>query len=207
MKKPLFIAIEGGDGSGKSSLIQALKAELSDLIVVTREPGGSAYGEVIREATLKHPLAKDAPASTMLCLMFAARFDHVQNLIIPTLESGKHVITDRFDASSFTYQIHGQEAPELEAPFWTLRGLLARTPDLYVYIDVDTETGLRRVSARNAVGTDGNHFDDRKIDFHKRLREGYKAFFEKVPHIIIDANRSLEEVKKDFIHEIRARIA
>lgn len=207
MKKPLFIALEGGEGSGKSTLITALKESLGNSVVVTREPGGSPYGEVIREAALKHAYAKDAPAETMLCLMFAARFDHVKNLVVPALDAGKHVITDRFDASSYTYQIYGQEASELEDLFWKLRSHLSRTPDLYIYIDVDAEEGVNRAMRRNNIApADGNHFDDRKMDFHRRLRTGYDSFFKQVPHVIVDANRPLEEVKKDFLEAVKMAI-
>lgn len=202
MKKAKFIVIEGGEGSGKSSLLKALKEEYGNKIIITREPGGSAYAEEIRNLALKHPLAKDADAYTMICLMFAARFDHVDKLIKPNLKAGKHVISDRFDASSYTYQIHAQETPKIEKLFWCLRENLSRVPDLYIYIDVKVEEGLRRVQSRNSITNENNHFDGRKIDFHKRIRKGYKKFFKNVKHVVIDANRPFEEVKKDFFKVI-----
>lgn len=208
-KKPPFIVIEGGEGSGKSSLLIALKDELVDSIVTTREPGGSPYAEVIREATLKNPLAKDAPAETTLCLMFAARFDNTKNAILPALKSGKPVIADRYDASSFAYNVWAQSDGALEEVFWNLRKRLVIVPDLYIFVDVDPKEGVRRAHSRNQSllkGKDYDHFDNREIDFHKKVRQGYTKFFSKVPHIVIDANRPLEEVKRDFIAEIRKRI-
>ena len=209
-KKPLFIVIEGGEGSGKSSLLMALKEALGDFVFTTREPGGSPYAEVIREATIKNPMAKDAPAETTLCLMFAARFDNTQNSIVPALKSGKPVIADRFDASSFAYNVYAQSNGELEEIFWNLRGRLAIVPDLYIFVDVDPKEGVRRAHSRNQSllqGKQYDHFDNREINFHKKVRQGYLKFFKKVPHIIIDVNRPLEEVKSDFIAEIKKRIA
>ncbi len=208
-KPPPFIVMEGGEGSGKSSLLSTLKEEFGAKIVTTREPGGSPYAELIRTAALKNPLAKDAPAVTTLCLMFAARFDNVVNMIMPAIKSGKPVISDRFDASSYAYQVHAQSNNELEGLFWKLRELLAIKPDLYIFFDVKPEEGIRRAGSRNQSQSQGkqyDHFDDREIAFHEKVREGYLKFFEKVPHIIIDANRPLGEVKKDFIEELIKRM-
>jgi len=212
-QKPLFIAIEGGEGSGKSTLMIALKEALGDAILSTREPGGSPYAELIRTAALKNPLAKDAPAETTLCLMFAARFDNVVNSIIPSLKKGVPVVADRFDGSSYAYQIASQSSL-LEDLFWNLRSKLSITPDLYVFVDVDPREGLRRAHGRNQTllhGAKYDHFDNREITFHENVRKGYLKFFEKIkplgtPYLIIDANRPLEVVKKDFIFQIQSKL-
>lgn len=202
-----FIVLEGGEGSGKTSLLIALKEILGDKIVTTREPGGSPYAEAIRAVTIKNPLAKTAPTETTLCLMFGARFDNVVNQIKPALDTGVHVIADRFDASSYTYQVHSQSGGQLDKLFWELRKRLVTIPDLYVFIDVDPKEGIRRASHRNqSLGKEYDHFDDRELDFHKKVRDGYLEFFKKVPHIVIDANKSLEEVKKDFIEKIKKEL-
>jgi dTMP kinase len=209
-KRPKFIVIEGGEGSGKSTLMIALKEELGNRIFTTREPGGSPYAEIIRDATVKQPLAKGTPAETTLCLMFAARFDNTARAIVPALNSGKPVIADRFDASSYAYQIHAQSGGQLEDVFWSLRGRLAVVPDLYVFVDVAPEEGVRRANRRNQSllkGKEYDHFDDREIAFHKRVRDGYLEFFSKVPHIVIDANRPFEAVKNDFIKEIKKALS
>ncbi|MDQ2933273.1 MAG: dTMP kinase [bacterium] len=199
-----FIVIEGGEGSGKSSLLIALKEELGSAIHSTREPGGSPYAEVIRDATLKNPLAKNAPAVTTLCLMFAARFDNFTNSILPALTSGKAVIADRFDASSYAYNVYAQSDGALENVFWSLRKQLKVLPTLYIFIDVDPLVGVKRAQARNSSNGKGyDHFDDRAMEFHRRVRTGYLKFFSKVPHVVIDANRPLEEVKRDFIARIK----
>lgn len=207
-KKPPFIAIDGGEGSGKSTLMIALKELYADSLVYTREPGGSPYAEVIRTATLKNPLAKTAPAETTLSLMFAARFDNSENLIRPSLESGKPVITDRYDASSYAYQVHSQSDGKLEELFWSLRKHLSAIPDIYIFFDVDPEIGIRRAHSRNqSLLKEYDHFDDREIEFHAKVRQGYLKFFSKVPHIIINANKPIESVKKDFITEIQKIIS
>jgi dTMP kinase len=201
--------IEGGEGSGKSSVLMALKEELGDAIMTTREPGGSPYAEVIRDVTLKNPLAKGTPAETTLCLMFAARFDNTARAIVPALESGKPVIADRFDASSYTYQVWAQSAGALDKLFWHLRERLIVKPDLYIFFDVEPKEGIRRARSRNQSllqGKQYDHFDDREIEFHEKVREGYLQFFKKVPHIVIDANKPLEEVKRAFSKKIRELI-
>ncbi len=212
--KPKFIVIEGGEGSGKSTLMIALKELMGEAIMTTREPGGSPYAEVIREATLKNPLAKTAPAETTLCLMFAARFDNTQNSILPAIKKGLPVIADRFDGSSYAYQICAQSNGQLEDIFWSLRGRLAIIPDLYIFVDVTPEEGVRRANRRNQSllkGKQYDHFDDREIAFHKKVRDGYLIFFEKIkamgtPYVVINANKSLEEVKKDFIGEVKKQL-
>ena len=202
MKKPLFIALEGGEGAGKSTLIKALQARFGAEAFFTREPGGSPFAEVIREVALKSPFAKNASAKTMLSLMFAARFDHVEQIVQPKLKDGLHVVTDRFDASTYAYQLFAQENPGLEELFWNLRANVAVKPDLYIYADVDAEEGLRRVAKRSATTAEtSNHFDDRPIDFHHRLRNGYTTFFQRLPsdeHIVINANQPVEKVVEDL---------
>ncbi len=204
-KKPPFIVVEGGEGSGKSSLLVALKEMVGDKIFTTREPGGSPYAEAIRETTLKNPLAKGTPAETTLCLMFAARFENTARAIMPALESGMPVVADRYDGSSYTYQVWAQSKGVLDRLFWALRERLQVLPDLYIFVDVDPREGLRRAHNRNQslLGENAyDHFDDREVAFHESVREGYMKFLDRVPHLIIDANRPLEAVKKDFIEQI-----
>lgn len=208
-KKPKFIVIEGGEGSGKSTLLMTLKDVIGDKIFTTREPGGSPYAEVIREVAKNNSLAKDAPAETTLCLMFAARFDNVKNAIIPAMETGKSVIADRFDASSYAYNVMAQSGGSLEEVFWSLRKRLLRVPDLYVFVDVDPKEGVRRAHSRNqklSLTKKYDHFDDREFAFHEKVRKGYLNFFSKVPHIIIDSNRPLETVKTDFVSQIKVQL-
>ena len=204
--RPKFIAIEGGEGSGKSSLMIALKDAFGDAILTTREPGGSPYAELIRTAALKDPLAKTAPTETTLCLMFAARFDNVVNMVKPSLSRGVPVVADRFDGSSFAYNVMAQSGGALEEIFWKLRERLEIVPNIYVFVDVDPREGIRRASHRNQSllqGKQYDHFDDREVAFHENVRKGYLKFFKKVSHIVIDANRPFGAVKEDFIKRMK----
>ena len=208
-KKPLFVVIEGGEGSGKSSLMIALKDTLGDKIFTTREPGGSPYAEVIRNVTVKEPLAKGTPVETTLCLMFASRFENTARAIVPALSAGTPVVADRFDASSYAYNVMAQSEGALEDLFWRLRERLAALPDLYIFVDVSPVEGIRRASSRNQSllhGAKYDHFDDREIAFHERVRDGYLKFFKKVPSVMIDADRPFEEVKKDFLDLIKEKL-
>ena len=198
-QNPSFIAVEGGEGAGKSTLLKNLKSQFNDRIVVTRDPGGSPYAEVIREMALKHKLASGACAEAMLCLMFASRFEHLRKPVIPALEAGKHVITDRSSASSYAYQVQGQDNALLEKLFWNLHSSLPHVPSKYIYLDVEPERGLHRVRERHKNAGESNHFDAMDIDFHIKLRTGYNNFFKIITSVIrIDANLHLEEVESAF---------
>lgn len=201
-KRGKFIVLDGGEGTGKSSQMKMLKEHYGDRIVTTREPGGTPFAEEIRDIVLNSTCSGQVGAKTQFALLWAARADHLKNKIIPSLENGLHVISDRFDSSTFAYQIHGQEAKELEEFFWQTRDfyLEGTDPDLYIYLDVKTEEGLRR---KNLQSQDEiNHFDQRQADFHDRVRKGYAIFFLKVPSIVVDANLAKEEVGQALIEII-----
>ena len=201
-KRGKFIVLEGGEGAGKSSQLRDLKELYGDKIIVTREPGGTPYAEEIRYVILKSDHAGQADAKTHFALFWAGRADHLKNKIIPALEDGINVISDRFDSSTFAYQIYGQEAKELEEFFWQMRDFYLNDikPDVYIYLDVSAEEGLRRKSFQS--NDEINHFDKRKVDFHNRMREGFIEFFKKVPNVMIDANPAKEDVKKNIMKAI-----
>jgi dTMP kinase len=200
--KSKFIVIEGGEGSGKSSLISYAKEYFGNQVIVTREPGGSEYAETIREVALKNALAKQACSETMMCLMFAARYDHIKNKIKPALEEGKIIISDRFDGSSYAYNVWAQSEGGVDKLFWNLREVMDIKPDVYVFVDVEISEGLKRARTRNKSTEEGNHFDDREVKFHEKVKEGYVKFLSHVHHVTVDANRPLEEVKKSFVETL-----
>jgi dTMP kinase len=198
MKKGLFIVVDSGEGAGKTSQLNRAKDFFGDSLVLTREPGGSPYAEEIRHIILKSPHAGQADAKTLFALFWAARADHLKNTIIPALEAGKTVITDRFDSSTFAYQIIAQGATELKDFFWQMRDFYLGDlkPDLYIYFDIDPVVGLARKGKQGAE--ESNHFEAREIDFHNRLRDGYREFIKHVPHEVIDASQPIDKVWEAF---------
>jgi len=198
MKKGLFIVVDSGEGSGKTTQLNNARDFFGDSLVLTREPGGSPYAEMIRKVILD-PMAGQADAKTLFGLFWAARADHLKNTIRPALEAGKIVISDRFDSSTFAYQLVAQGNRDLEPLFWQMREIYLDDlkPDLYVYFDIDPVVGLARKNQQG--GEELNHFEARKIDFHNAIRAGYKEFITLVPNaVIIDASQSKEKVWKDF---------
>jgi dTMP kinase len=204
MERGRFIVIDGGDGSGKGTVIEALKAEFSSgRTVFTREPGGTSFAEEIR-AMILGPSAKNADANTMFFLFLAARADHMANLIRPSLCAGKNVITDRFDASTSAFQIFAQGGHHLRGLFDVAHQVVCKDvrPYLYLYLDVDPEEGKRRTQNRG----NGTHFDERNHEFHAKVRQGYIEFISTRPHRIIDANRPVEEVVKETIRVVHSAL-
>mgnify|MGYP001604508411 FL=1 len=165
-----FIVLEGCEGSGKSSVVAFLRQMLggrSD-IVFTREPGGTRVSEAIRDVLMDKGLKEMTPL-TELFLFCAARAQHIEELIRPTLESGDHVVCDRFEASTVAYQLHGRERIGL-APVFRMLNFHATgglTPDVVIYLDVEPEVGLRR---KDGLET---RFDEENIEFHGRVRKGF----------------------------------
>lgn len=199
--KGKFIVLEGGEGAGKSSVAQFLKARLPQgQFLFTRETGGTPLAEKIRSAMIS-PEAADASAETQLALVFAARFEHVKKVIEPALAKGANVISERFDSATYAYQIHGQEALHLKPLFFECRKLLGTTvPDAYIFLDVEPSEGLHRATGS---GRGLDHFEKRNLAFHTRVREGYREFFKRVPHAVVDANRPLEAVQKEVWEHIK----
>ncbi|MBP9701526.1 MAG: dTMP kinase [Candidatus Pacebacteria bacterium] len=200
--KNKFIAICGGEGSGKSTMVAYLRELYPAGLTVSREPGGSPFAEAIR-ITMFSEGGRDSTPETQFGLAWAARSDHMTKLVIPALGQGP-VVLDRFDCCTFAYQIHGGEAPHLKDLFWQVRErFLVRKPDLYIFFDVDPATGLARAAARKGPG---NFFDERRLPFHERIRVGYLEFLQTVPHVTIDANQPLEQVKAQFATIIQERL-
>ncbi|HMP67523.1 MAG TPA: dTMP kinase [Candidatus Paceibacterota bacterium] len=197
VKKGKFIVIDGGDGSGKSTVINHLKSILSENEnVFTREPGGSDFAQKIRELMLSDD-AKMVSNRTHFGLIWASRADHVEKTVAPALLGGKNVISDRFDSSTYAYQIFAQEGNDLKDLFFDIREkFLGYTkPDLYIYLDVDVEVGIERTNRRNSQKQ--NHFDHNKNEFRQKVKDGFIEFTSLVPSRIVDANKTIDFVKKE----------
>ncbi len=189
-----FITLEGLEGSGKSTNLAHLKARLEAAgtpVLVTREPGGTPIGEQIRELLLDHRNDGMHP-DTELLLMFAARAQHLQQVILPALEAGTWVVSDRFTDASYAYQGGGRGMPEeriaaLEA--FVQGGL---QPDLTLILDLPVATGLERAGKRSAP----DRFEREQAEFFERVRAVYLARARRWParYRVIDAGRPLPEV-------------
>lgn len=209
MSKGKFIVLEGGEGSGKTGAINFLKEAFnnSDNIVFTREPGGTTVGEKIRNL-LMNKGNKDILPVTELFLFCGARAQHVNELIIPSLKSGKHVISDRFDASTIAYQLFGRNKMELLNSFLAINSIAKQKvePDAVIWLDVTPEIGLMRKEKSQEGKT--TRFDDERLEFHQKVRDGFASCFRKnhvnsllatVWHRIDTDNLFLEDVKKEVI--------
>lgn len=169
MDRGLFVVLEGGEGTGKSTLARALAQGLAadgHTVTATREPGGTAAGERVREL-LSLPLAPWAEAFAF----FAARAQLVAEVIRPSLERGEVVVCDRFAASTFAYQGYGRglDLELLRAANAAATGGLE--PDLTLFLDVPVAAGL----ARQARQGDSVRTGAEALGFHQRVREGYLA--------------------------------
>ncbi|HXK33172.1 MAG TPA: dTMP kinase [Dehalococcoidia bacterium] len=200
-----FIVLEGGDGAGKSRLLDALGDSLRARgrdVVLTREPGGTPLGEVVREIILM-PQPRDAVAE--LLLFEAARAQLVAEVVRPALERGAIVLCDRFAASSVAYQGFGRGIPRevVERANDVATGGLA--PHLTLLLDIPPEEGLRR----RADGGGENHFEREALDFHTRVREGFLTLAAEDTERwrVLDAGQPFDEVHEAALAAIDDVIA
>jgi dTMP kinase len=205
-----FITFEGGEGSGKSTQAQLLSDRLRARgvdTVLTREPGGSPFAEQVRALILDPGIAPHAVLSEAL-LFYAARADHLDKLIRPTLGAGRWVICDRFSDSTRVYQSAAGGLPR--AVFDTLEGLVvgATGPDLTLVLDIAPELGLKRATERRMASAKPDAFETRDLAFHKRLREGFAALGRAEPGrcVLIDAERAVDVIAADVWAQVERRL-
>lgn len=193
MKPGMLISIEGGEGAGKSTVLNAIRDVLLAQgmnVVLTREPGGTRSGEIIRQVLLDP--SGSLAAETELLLMFASRAQLVAEVIRPALDRGDVVLTDRFTDASFAYQGGGRgldcsRIAELE------RWAVGIRPDLTFLLDVGVELGLARARLR---GVALDRIESEQLDFFERVRAAYlaRAVAEPQRFRLIDAAQSPEAV-------------
>lgn len=201
-----FITLEGGEGAGKSTqahrLAERLKAH-GIACVLTREPGGSPGAEEIRKLLVEgEPGRWDAITEALL--MFAARADHIHRTIKPALANHKWVISDRFTDSTYVYQGTGRRLRMSRIAALEEAVLEGLEPDLTFILDLPAPEGLKRAQARQDNETRFEKFD---LDFHKRLREGFREIAKANPErcVLIDATGSEDEVAARIWGEVQAR--
>lgn len=204
MARGRFITFEGGEGAGKSTQLRLLAAALSRSgvpVCMTREPGGSPGAEEIRALLVTGDGDRWDPVSEAL-LHFAARADHMRRLILPRLEAGEWVLSDRFADSTMAYQGYalglGRDAVESLSAL-VLKGF---APDLTIMLDLPVDTGLARAAER-ADGED--RYERLGRLFHERLRQAFLDIAKRAPErcVVIDAGGDLNSVEA----AVRATVA
>lgn len=199
-----FITFEGMDGAGKSTHLawfaDALRARGME-VMVTREPGGTPLGEQLREILLNQPMS----IGTEAMLMFAARLEHIEQVIRPALRAGKWVISDRFSDASFAYQGGGrgmewEKLAQLEQ--WVHPDL---QPDLTLFFDVPVEVARQRLSNNTSL----DRFEQEQADFFERVRAGYHKRIQQNPqrYAVIDGAQTIDKVKQRLDEIIRQYLA
>ena len=197
-----FITIEGSEGVGKSTNIvfirEHLEAQGIDL-VVTREPGGTPLAESIRELLLQKR-SETVDETAELLLMFAARSQHLNTVIIPALEKGQWVLCDRFTDSTYAYQGGGRglDAALIEhLEKIVQKGL---QPDMTFYLDIDVTLGLARAGNR----AEPDRFESEKIEFFERVRQAYWQRVKSSPdrYQVIDAGQDLDNVQNHILNSL-----
>ena len=196
MSKGFLVSLEGPEGAGKTSVLEALIPILEDRgveVLTTREPGGILIGEKIREVILD-PSHTEMDPKTELLLYIASRRQHLVEKVLPALAAGKLVIMDRFIDSSVAYQGFGRGL-DIDAIDWlnefATDGL---KPDLTLYFDIEVEEGLARIAANS--DREVNRLDMEGLDLHRKVRQGYLSLLEREGNRIekIDASLPLDQV-------------
>ena len=204
-----FITFEGGEGSGKTTQIQKLADHLESHIegcdpLVTREPGGTASAESIRQL-LVTGRADRWRAPTEAMLMSASRHEHVVHVLRPALAAGRIVICDRYNDSTRVYQgiVGGVPGEDIEALNRLACGDLV--PDLTILLDMDVEEGLRRADTR---ATTESRFESKGTGFHRRVRQAFLdlAGRESDRFVIISAARNVDDIAADIVAAVMPRL-
>lgn len=201
-----FITFEGGEGSGKTTqsslLAKAFQAAGVDCII-TREPGGTKNAEIIRDLIIKN--GNNWRPITELLLINAARYEHVQEVILPALKAGKVVICDRFVDSTMAYQGFGRKLGKRMPAI--LHNLLMEgvSPNLTFILEIGSVEGLKRSRAAG----NNNSFEDLELEFHEKVRQGFEdiATMAQSRCLLIDATRNIKTIHKTIIEQVNNRFS
>lgn len=190
----MFISFEGTEGVGKTTLIRriydSLIAQGKD-VVLTREPGGTPMAENIRHLLLAVNTEESMAHDTELLLMYAARAQHLAQVILPALEAGKTVLCDRFTDASFAYQCAGRGLSREKLQLLN-QNFVVRMPNLTFWLDAPIELGMSRARERGAL----DRFEQEKVSFFEKVRSGYAELHAQQPERMqrLDATQSPEQV-------------
>ena len=190
----MFISFEGTEGVGKTTLIRKIyehfQSKAQD-VVLTREPGGTPMAEQIRGLLLAVNHEEQMCNDTELLLIYAARAQHLAEVIVPALDAGKIVLCDRFTDASFAYQCAGRGLSERKLNMLN-EHFVSRMPDVTFWLDAPIELGMDRARARGAL----DRFEQEKVTFFEKVRSGYAGLESREPTRVkrLDATQSPEQV-------------
>tara|TARA_Y100001935_G_C17278314_1_gene495991 strand:- start:664 stop:1293 length:630 start_codon:yes stop_codon:yes gene_type:complete len=204
----LFITFEGGEGSGKSTQVSLLKDYFDNQninTIKTREPGGTPSAEILRDLLTRGKVDKWTAMSEAL-LMWAARYEHLDNVINPALKEGKNVICDRFYDSTYAYQgvAHNLGLNRMKKLKELIIGDIE--PDLTFVLDIDPKIGLKRSLERSNLE---NRFESFDMSFHNNIRNAFLSIAEqnKDRCVVIDASLSEQEIYRIIVSKITQLIS
>ena len=196
-----FIVVEGSEGVGKSTQIKTIKSFLEEHkieYILTREPGGTSFGESIRSIILDQN--NDTDNLTDSLLFYASRYENYNKIILPALESGKTVICDRFHYSTLVYQgIVGDD--ELVKKIHNIfDAIFSKSIDHIIYLYTDPEESLKRISRRSIT----DKFESRGLEYLNKLNKAYESIFSNMENVIkLNTSRDKEITKKDLLEKLK----
>lgn len=205
-----FLAFEGIDGSGKTTLIQKLKAHLKEKNIeslLTREPGGTKLAEEIRHLLIRTDGEAPVPRAELL-LYEAARAQHVDKVILPALKDGIWVLCDRFYASTTAFQSAGRSIDQRQVDWLNSYAINGCEPEAWVLLDLTVEESAKRMSKRNNDhGSQLDRFELEKSDFHNKVRNSYLEQAKSNPEkwIILDATLTPDEVYEELLKQLQTK--
>lgn len=195
----MFISFEGTEGVGKTTLIRSLYAYFQQQgreVILTREPGGTPLAEQIRALLLSVSHDEQMSNDTELLLMYAARAQHLEAVVLPALAQGTIVLCDRFTDSSFAYQCAGRGLSQAKLSVLN-ENFVAKMPDMTFWLDAPIETGLSRARERGAL----DRFEQEKVSFFEKVRAGFVEIQQREPQRMkrLDAAQNPEQVLADAL--------
>ena len=208
MPRPPFITFEGTEGCGKSTQVQRLAVRLKSLgipFLLTREPGGTSIGESIRELLQFAPQGKGMFAETELLLFEASRSQLVREVVMPALDAGTCVISDRFFDSTSVYQGAARKLPSSVVDQLNAFAVGECVPDLSIVLDVDAKTAQTRLRKPRRP----DRMEQEPAEFYERVRQAYRELAKRDPNrvVLIDGTKSAEQIDKEIWELITSRFA
>ena len=196
-----FIVVEGSEGVGKSTQIKTIKSFLEEHkieYIVTREPGGTSFGESIRSIILDQK--NDTDNLTDSLLFYASRYENYNKIILPALKNGKTVICDRFHYSTLVYQGIVGDDELVKKVHNIFDAIFSKSIDHIIYLYTDPEESLKRISRRSIT----DKFESRGLEYLNKLNKAYESTFSNMENVIkLNTSRDKDITKKDLLEKLK----